>query len=169
MEKYLEIGKIVNTHGFRGDVKIQPWCDFPEVMTELEVIYRKVGSSFVEMNVKKSSVHKDMVLMKLEGVDDFDSANALREQVVYADRDHIAREEGSFFIADLVGLKVINADSGKVYGTLKEVLQYGIHDIYSVKTENGEVLIPAVEEFVKRISLEEGIFVKPIEGMFDEI
>ena len=165
----MEIGKIVNTHGFRGDVKAQAWCDFPEVMTELDVIYRKTKTGFVPVNVQKSSVHKGMVLLKLEGIDDFDKANALREEVIYAHRDDVVREEGSFFIADLVGLKVIDIDSGRVYGTLKEVLQYGIHDIYTVKTEKGEVLIPAVEEFVKKISLEEGVFVKPIEGMFDEV
>lgn len=169
MEKYLEIGKIVNTHGFRGDVKAQSWCDAPEVITELKVIYRKIKNEFTEVKVTKASVHKDMVLLKLEGIDDFDKANALREEVIYADRDHIVREEGSFFIADLVGLKVIDVDSGRVYGTLKEVLQYGVHDIYSVSTEKGEVLVPVVEEFVKRISPEEGIFVKPIGGMFDEI
>lgn len=169
MEKYLEIGKIVNTHGFRGDVKAQAWCDIPEVMTELDVVYRRVKGEYVELKVEKSSVHKGMVLLKLEGIDDFDKANALREEVIYADRDDIVRDEGSFFIADLVGLDVIDVDSGRVYGKLKEVLQYGIHDIYSVDTDKGEALIPAVEEFVKKISLEEGIFVKPIEGMFDEV
>ena len=169
MKKYLEIGKIVNTHGFRGDVKAQSWCDYPEVMTELKVIYRKVSGKFVGINVQKASVHKEMVLLKLEGIDDFDKANAFREEVIYADRDDIVREDGSFFIADLIGLEVIDVDTGKVYGKLKDVTQYGIHDIYTVKTEKGEVLIPAVNEFVKKISLEEGILIKPIEGMFDEV
>ncbi|MBR5322613.1 MAG: 16S rRNA processing protein RimM [Clostridia bacterium] len=169
MEKYLKIGKIVNTHGFRGDVKAQPWCDCPEVMTELDVIYRKTGGNYIAVKVQKASVHKEMVLLKLEGIDDFDKANALREEVIYADRDDIVREDGSFFIADIIGLEVKDVDTGKVYGKLKDVTQYGIHDIYTVKTEKGEVLIPAVNEFVKKISLEEGIFVKPIEGMFDEV
>lgn len=169
MKKYLEIGKIVNTHGFRGDVKAQSWCDYPEVMTELDVIYRKVGGNYIGINVQKASVHKEMVLLKLEGIDDFDKANALREEVIYADRDDIVREDGSFFIADLIGLNVTDVDTGKVYGKLKDVTQYGIHDIYTVKTEKGEVLIPAVSEFVKKISLEEGILIKPIEGMFDEV
>lgn len=169
MEKYLQIGKIVNTHGFRGDVKLQSWSDDPEVVTELETVYRKKGGEYTPVNVEKSSVHKGMVLMKLRGIDDFDSANALREEVVYADRDDIVREEGSFFIADLKGLKVIDADNGRIYGTLKDVIQYGIHDIYEVRTEKGEALVPAVKEFVVRISTEEGIFVRPIEGMFDEV
>ncbi len=169
MEKYLQIGKIVNTHGFRGDVKAQTWSDSPEVVTKLNTIYRKIRGEYQKIKIEKCSVHKGMVLIKLEGIDDFDKANALREEVIYADRNDIEHDEGSFFIADLIGLEVIDVDSGTVYGKLKDVMQYGIHDIYTVSTDKGEVLIPAVEEFVKKISLEEGIFVKPIEGMFDEV
>lgn len=169
MEKYLQIGKAVNTHGFRGDVKMQTWSDCPEDVTFLDRLYRLVNGSYKVMNIEKCTVHKGMVLIKFEGVDDFDSANALREEVFYADRDDMKLEEGSFFIADLIGVSVIDADNGKVYGTLKEVMQYGIHDIYTVKTSKGDVLIPAVSEFVKKIVPEEGIFVKPIEGMFDEV
>lgn len=169
MDKYLQIGKIVNTHGFRGDVKIQPWSDYPEDITELDVVYRKIKGEFVGVKVIKSSVHKDMVLAKLEGIDDFDKANALREEILYADRDHIAKEEGAFFIADLIGLTVSDVDTGRVYGKIKEVMQYGIHDIYSVDTPKGEVLVPVVSEFVKSVSLEDGIKIRPIEGMFDEV
>lgn len=169
MEKYLQIGKIVNTHGFRGDVKMQTWSDSPEVVTKLKVLYRKVNGQFVPMKVKKGSIHKGMALIKFESIDDFDSANNLREEVMYADRNDISKGSDSYFIADLIGLDVIDIENGRVYGKLKEVMQYGIHDIYTVKTEKGEVLIPAVAEFVKKISVEEGIFIKPIEGMFDEV
>lgn len=169
MEKYLQIGKIVNTHGFRGDVKAQAWSDSPDVLVKLKFVYRKVKDEYIKIKVQKSSVHKGMVLIKLEGIDDFDSANVLRETVIYADRDDIKKNKDSFFIVDLIGLDVIDFDNGKVYGKLKDVMQYGIHDIYTVETEKGEVLIPAVSEFVKKVSLEEGIFIKPIEGMFDEI
>ena len=169
MEKHLEIGKIVNTHGFRGDVKVQTWSDAPEVVTKLKYIYRKTKNEYQKIKVQKSSVHKGMALMKLEGIDDFDSANALRDMVIYADRDDVPKAKDSYFIVDLIGLDVIDIDSGRVYGKIKDVMQYGIHDIYTVETEKGEVLVPAVSEFVKRILLEEGIFIKAIEGMFDEV
>lgn len=167
MEKYLQIGKIVNTHGFRGDVKAQAWSDTPEVLAKLKRVYLKKKDEYKKIKVQKGSVHKGMALLKLEGIDDFDSANALRETVLYADRKDIPVEKGSHFIVDLIGLDVIDEESGKVYGKVKDVLPYGIHDIYSVETAKGEVLVPAVSEFVKRISLEEGIFVKAIEGMFE--
>lgn len=169
MEQYLQIGKIVNTHGYKGTVKLQPWCDSPYDAAELDVIYKKKGSDFVPYSVETASVHKDAVLLKLEGVDDFDSANALRETVMYADRNDIPKAEGSFFIADIIGLDVIDADTGKVYGKLNDVLGYGHGDIYEVKTEKGNVLVPAVGEFIKNIDTDKGIFIKPIEGMFDEI
>lgn len=169
MEKYLEIGKIVNTHGFRGDVKAQAWSDSPEVLTKLKQVYFKKKSDYIKTKVQKASVHKGMVLLKLEGIDDFDSANALRETVIYADRNDIPKAKDSYFIVDLIGLDVIDFETGKVYGKIKDVMQYGIHDIYTVETEKGEVLVPAVAEFVKEISLEKGIFIKAIEGMFDEV
>ena len=169
MEKYLQIGKVVNTHGFRGDVKVQTWSDTPEVVTKIKALYKKVGGTYQKMDVSKSSVHKGHALIKFIGTDDFDSANALRDTVLYADRDDIKKDKDDFFIADMIGLDVIDVDDGTVYGKLKDVLQYGIHDIYSIETDKGEVLIPAVKEYVKRISLTEGIYIKPIGGMFDEV
>jgi len=169
MERYLQIGKIVNTHGFRGDVKMQTWSDTPEDVTALKKLYRLNNGVYTVMKIKKCSVHKGMALIKFEGVDDFDSANILREEILYADRNDMKLDEGVFFIADLIGVDVVDIDTGRIYGKLKEVMQYGIHDIYTVETPRGEVLIPAVSEFVKKIVPEEGIFVKPIEGMFDEV
>ncbi len=169
MEKYLQIGKVVNTHGFRGDVKLQSWSDSPKTITDLKRVYRKKNNEYIELQIEKSSVHKGMVLIKLLGVDSFDEANLFREEVLYADRNDIKVEKGAYFIVDLIGLPVIDFNTGKIYGKLKEVLQYGQHDIYSVETENGEKLLPAVSEFVKKIDVDEGIFVKPIEGIFDEI
>ena len=85
------------------------------------------------------------------------------------DRAHaIALPEGEFFIADLIGLPVINADTGKVYGTLTDVIQHG-QDLYEIETASGTRLMPAVPEFVREIDLEKGVFVTPIEGIFDEI
>ena len=169
MEKYLQIGKVVNTHGFRGDVKLQYWCDSPKNVTALKRIYRKKNGIFAEVRVEKASVHKDAVLLKLQGIDDFDSANIMREEILYADRDDFKLDKGAHFIVDLIGLPVIDIDTGRIYGKLKEVLKYGQHDIYTVDTESGEKLLPAVKEFVKKIDLEQGVFVKPIEGIFDEI
>ena len=95
-----------------------------------------------------------------------EAAEALKNQILYLSRDDLELEDGEIFIADLIGLKVIDVDSGTVYGTIQNVINTGASDIYVIKTENGEAMIPAVKEFVKRIELDEGVYIKPIEGMF---
>ena len=163
--KYLECGKIINTHGTDGAVKLESWCDSPDVLADLKKIYLKNGDVYASVKVKKASVFKSFVIAKLDGVNSIDDAMALRERVVYADRDDIPKGDGHF-IADLLGLEVIDVDDGRVYGKLKEVINRGASDIYVIDTPDGERMMPAVAEFVKEIDLDRGIFVKPIEGMF---
>ena len=165
--QYLECGKIVNTHGVKGAVKLESWCDSPDTLADLEYIYFKVNGSYIEKRILSASVFKRHVIASLEGVNDIDTAASLKETVIYADRDDIPLDEGDFFITDLIGLPVIDADSGIEYGKVSEVFNTGASDIYTVKTEDGERMIPAVPEFIIEIDLERGIFVRPIEGMFD--
>ena len=92
----------------------------------------------------------------------------MKGTMLYASRDDFELDEGDYFIADLIGLPVIDVDSGKTYGTVKEVINRGASDIYVVKTPDGERMMPAVEEFVKNIDLEKGIFVKTIPGLLSD-
>jgi len=165
--EYLECGQIINIHGIAGTVKIDPWCDSPEDFAELEHIYFKDGDVFVEKKIKKNSVQKRFVLTKLEGVDTPEAADALRGTVVYADREDFPLEEGSYFIVDLIGLPVIDDNTGFKYGVISEVFNAGASDIYTVTTPEGERMMPAVPEFVKRIEPGEAVYISPIEGMFD--
>ena len=105
--------------------------------------------------------------MEIENIATIDAAMALKGFVIYADRDDFEIEEGACFIADMIGLPVIDNDTGDVIGTLCDVLNLGASDIYTVKTENGEKMIPAVPEFIKKVDTENGIFVSLIEGMLD--
>ena len=142
--RFLECGKIINTHGIRGGVKLECWCDTPEDLTSLKKVYFLEGDAHTEHKVKRASVFKQFVLMELDGVGDIDAAMRLKGTVVYADRDDIRIEEGSYFIADMIGLDVIDADTGRVYGTLTDVTDGVASQIYTVKTEKGDVLFPAV-------------------------
>ena len=110
-----------------------------------------------------------MVLLNFEGIDTFEAANSLRGEIVYAKREDIPLEEGACFIADMLGLPVIDANTGKVYGKLKNVNDAASGQLYEISTENGIVLLPAVPDFVKEVDLEKGIFITPIPGFFDEI
>lgn len=164
---YLECGKIVNTHGVKGEMKIEPWCDSPTVFAKLPKVYLKRDGEFVCHKLVRASVFKQLVVAGLEGVDDIDQAMLLKGETLYAAREDFRLKKGAYFIADLVGLPVIDDESGITYGTLREVINRGASDIYVIDTENGERMMPAVKEFVKRVDAENGIYIRPIEGMFD--
>ena len=166
-KQYLECGKIINTHGIKGAVKLESWCDFPETLADLDFIYFKINGEYVARRVVSASVFKRHVIAYLEGVNDIDTAASLKEMVIFADRADIPLDEGDYFITDLIGLPVIDVDSGVEYGKVSEVFNTGASDIYTVKTCDGERMIPAVPEFIIEIDLERGIFVRPIEGMFN--
>lgn len=165
--KYLECGKIINTHGIRGGVKLESWCDTPEDLASLKKVFLKNGADYVCHKVKRASVFKQFVLFELEGISDIDAANALRGRIVFADRDDIDIDEDSYFIADLIGLPVINVENGEKIGELCDVVNLGASDLYEIKTANGKKLIPAVDEFIKEVDTERGIFVSLIEGLLD--
>lgn len=164
---YIECGKVINTHGCFGGLKLESWCNSPKEMTELRRLYLKRGADYIEYKVTKASVFKQFVILTLDTVDTMDLALAMKGQTVYARRKdfHLAKDE--YFLADLIGLSVIDADTQKVYGTLSETINRGASDIYVVQTENGERMIPAVSEFIDHVDIEKGVFVRPIEGMLD--
>lgn len=170
MEKkqYLECAIIINTHGVRGDVKLESLCDSPEVLASLERVFVLENGKYREIKVTHTSIFKQFVLATLEGVTDMDQAAAMKGTTLYASRDDFELEEGDYFIADLIGLPIIDVDDGKTYGTVKEVINRGASDIYVVKTPNGERMMPAVEEFVKKVDLDKGIFVKTIPGLLSD-
>ena len=156
MKSYLEIGKIVTLHGLRGDVKVQPWCDDAEFLCEFPVLY--LGKEKKEVEVSHARPQKNMVLLHLEGYD-------TPEQ----NREDVELEEGTYFIQDLIGLDVIDADNGTVYGTLKDVLQTGANDVYVVQAEGGkEILIPAIPDVIVETNIEEHCMkIRPLEGLLD--
>lgn len=168
MEKrYIECAKIINTHGCHGGLKLESWCNSPEELAALPMLFLKNGEDYVAYKPTKTAVFKQFVLVDLQGVSDMDAALALKNRVLYALREDFALEAGEYFIADLVGLPVLDAESGKEYGKVKELINRGASDIYVVKTPNGEAMIPAVPEFIARVDVQNGIYVKPIDGMFE--
>ena len=106
--------------------------------------------------------------MNIEGLDSREAAQGEKNRVLYLHRDDIPVKKGSYLIADMLGLPVVNIDTGKVYGTLSEVNDGVASRLYTVNTENGDVLLPAVPEFIKEIDTERGIFIRTIPGFFIE-
>lgn len=167
MEKqYLEIGKIVNIHGLRGDVKVMPWCDDPAFLCEFEQLY--LGKGHQPVQIAAARVMKQMVILRLEGVTMPEQAERLRGQILYMHRDDVELEEGVYFIQDLIGLSVLDADSGEVYGELTDVLQTGANDVYEVTGTERTILIPAIPDVIIETNLEAGTMrIRPLEGLLD--
>ena len=156
----LECGKIVNTHGIRGGVKIQPRADSPEVLCALPALY--IDGAPVAL--RSARVHKGNVIALLEGVSDVDQAMLLKNKVVWLNRDDLRLPEGTFFLADLIGLRVVD-EEGQELGILNEVLSPSRQQVYVVKGDR-ELMIPAVPQFILETNVAGGyIKVRLIEGM----
>ncbi len=167
MKKYLEIAKIVAVQGIKGEVRAQYWCDDPEFLCEFDTLYfDKEGKSPAEIEYARP--HKNVVVMKLKGVDTPEQAQTLRNKVLFMDRDEAELPEGCYFIQEQIGLDVVDADSGKIYGKISDVSSYGASDVYTVKNGREEYLFPAAPEFIEKTDIEGGkLLVRPITGMFD--
>lgn len=160
--RYLEAGKIVNTHGIAGEVKILPWADGPEFLLDFDTLY--IDDQPVEL--KGARVHKNCVLAKLAGIDDINQAMKLRDKIVCIDREDVELEEGAFFLADLMGLEVREAETGKVLGTIHDILTPPANNVYVVRGGEREYMIPAVPEFILETNIDDGyLLVRLIEGM----
>ena len=163
---YPECGKIVTTHGCHGGVKVESWCDSAEVLAALPAVYVRTAGEYRRVALKKTAVSRNMVYATLEGVDTMEKADALRGTVLYAKREDLSLPEGVMLIAEMKGLPVYHVQTGEKLGVLKDVIHPAHTDIYVINTAKGEAMVPVVEEFVKSVG-EDGIYLAPIEGMFD--
>ena len=167
-KKYLECGKIQNTHGCHGWVRVESYCDSPEVLASLPCLYLPKGDTYEMHRILETGRKQQTVLMRLEGVDDMDAAELLKNRIVYAAREDIPLAEGAYFLADLIGLRVLDADSDKCYGSIKEVDTSGAQDMLVVQTPTGIRLLPSVPAFVVRVDVESGVYVRPIPGLLED-
>ena len=164
---YIECGKIINTHGCHGGIKLESWCNSPQDLAALKKIYFFENGKYVEKKIKKASIFKQFVVAELIGVTDMDTALSLKNVTVFAARDDFKLAEGEYFIADMIGVDVIDAENGKIYGKVSDIINRGASDIYVVDTAHGEKMIPAVDEFIVKANVTEGVFVKVIPGLLD--
>ncbi len=165
MLELIETGKIVNTHGIHGDVKVLSWAQTPEDLLNINPFYID-GKPY---RVEQARIHKGTVLVKFENVCTVEEAEALRNKILYADRRDFVLDDREFFIKDLIGLRVTDADTGKEYGTLREVLATGANDVYRIVDESGtERLVPAIADCILSTDIEGGVMtIRPLKGLFD--
>lgn len=153
--QYIEIGKIVNIHGIRGEVKIYTYTDDINALKKLKTVYLDIKGNLKSFKIQSAKINKQFLILKLEGIDTPEEANKYRE--IYVKRERKPNEnlgEDTFYIEDLIGLSVYDETSSLI-GTLTEVLTPGANDVYVVKTEDGnEILLPAIKDVVKEVDIE---------------
>lgn len=167
MDKYFEIGQIVNTNGLKGFVKVKPFTDDIKEFETFETIYVQKKTELIECKIKSVRYAKNMVLLKLKGIDDIDSAEALRNLYIKVSREQLPElQENSYYIVDLLECEVVTVE-GEILGKMDDVFNTGSNDIYVVKNEKGkQILLPAIKEVIKNVDIpNRKITVKLMEGL----
>lgn len=166
MENFLEIGKIINKRGIRGELKVEPYSNSEEDFFDFETVYLSSDGSDAR-RVESCKPYKGFVYLKLSGINTPEEADKYRNKYVYVSRDDIQLEDGELLIADLIGLDVIDAGTQRVYGKITDVVNYGHYDTYVISDGEKNYMMPAVDDFIERIEEGVAVFVTPIPGLFD--
>ncbi len=165
----IETGKIVGTHGVRGGLRVQPWCDSPSFFCDLKTLYFKTKQGFEPKKIKSARPHGNIVILELKDVSTMEQAEALRGTVLYLDRKDLLLEEDRYLICDLIDCSVFHADTKELLGTISDVSQTGANDVWHIMKDSSEYLIPAIDEVIVSVDLEsERIEIRPLAGIFEE-
>lgn len=168
IKDYLEIGKITSTHGIKGEMRVQPWCDSPEYMKKFKTLYLdKKGEKPVAVSSKPNG---NMVIMKMQGVDTVEQASKFRDKILYMKRSDAHLPDGTWFIQELIDCTVVDADDdSKIYGIISDVSETGANDVWHIKQNDKEYLIPAIPSVVISTDVVKGIIkIRPLKGIFDD-
>jgi len=169
MVKYFEVGQIVNTFGIKGQVKVVPYTDDIERFDELKQIYIDRKDELQLFQIEQVTYHKNMVILKLKGIDTMEEAQKYKNCYLKIDRKDAKKlPEGTYFIADLLGLEVYT-DDDKLLGRLDDIYNNGSSDIYVIKDDKGkQILLPAIPDVLKKVDLEnDKVIVHIIDGLLD--
>lgn len=167
MEQLMEIGQIVNTYGIKGFLKVVPYTDDITRFEDLKTIYIETKNSLKSVVIEEVKYAKNLVLLKLKGIDDINTAQIYKNCYIKIDRkDAVKLPEDSYFIVDLIGLQVYT-DNNEELGNIVDVYPTGANDIYVVKNETGkQVLLPAIGDVIKKVDIEnKKMIVHLIEGL----
>ena len=149
MESRMELGKIVNTVGLKGEIRVWPYIDYFDKV-------KKVYINGKEHEIERTRNHKNVVIIKLKDINTIDEAESLKDMMI-----EMERKEGTYYINDLIGFEVYS-DDGKFLGTLDDIFNTGANDIYQV----GDILLPAIKDVIKQIDTDnQKIIIHLIDGL----
>lgn len=167
-KRYLEAAKLTKTVGLKGEMRAQVLCDGCEILTDFTLYLGKEHRP-VEV-ISAYPIANDMCKLKIGGIDTVEKAQPLIGSILYLDREDAELPEDTWFITDILGLPVYDADTGELYGEVREIMQNGPVDVYLLKDKNGkELMFPAVPEVLISVDTEVGkIEIRPLKGLFDD-
>lgn len=168
MKKYLETGKIVATQGLKGEVRVDPWCNDVDFLCQFNKIY--LDKNGIEpIKIISCRKQKNIVIMKLENVNDIDEAKKLCGKAIYIDRDDVKLDDDEYFIQDILDIDVFDNETDAYYGKITDVFKTGANDVYEItNSENKKYLIPVINGVVLSTDIENGVMkIKPLKGIFD--
>ncbi len=164
----MTIGKVISTHGLRGEVKVYPLLDDPDRFTCFSHAWlMDRHGEYSDRKIERARFFKNIVIVKMEGVDSVEDAQKIREGSLLLPREEVTElKESQFFEADLIGMNVVT-DEGDNLGTLTDILHTGANDVYSVMMEDGrEVLLPAIRSCILKVEVgEKRMTVHMMEGL----
>lgn len=161
--EFIEIGQIVNTHGIKGEVKLNPWTDDINDLLDLDVFYEKDGKP---LEVQNSRIHKNVLIIKFRDISTMNDAEKMKGKTLYTEK--MPLPEGRYYIKDLIGLDVI--ENGEKLGVLTDVFNTGANDIYEVKTPDGKrIYLPVIDGVIGDVNLDEKTMEVTIpDGLLDD-
>lgn len=168
IKKFLETGKIVGTHGIKGMVRIHPWSDSGEFLTRFKAFYLDENGAS-RLDTLKIQPHGGVVLAAFRGVETIEQAEKLRGRTLYIDRSDAGLPDGRYFVEDIIGCGVFDADSGRKYGEISDVSKTGANDVWHILADGREFLLPAIDGVVISVEPERGrVEIRPMRGIFDD-
>lgn len=168
MKQYLEIGKVNNTHGLRGEVKMALWCDDISYVKQLKSVYLDDKGN-KKLTLVSARPQKNIAILKLAEITTVEQAEELKGKVLYCNRDDAKIDDDAYYIADLIGCYVVDVDTEEEYGRIVDVQNHGSCDIYDIESWGKHTLIPAIPDIIKEVNVEyQVVRIKPMKGLFDE-
>ena len=166
MDKYFEIGQIVNTSGLKGVIKVKPFTDDITKFNTLKTIYIEIKNELKSFEIEKVYFNKNMVFLKLKGIDTVEQAESYRNYYLKIERTDEELDKDSYYIVDIEGCKVYTEEQ-KFLGIISEVFSTGSNDVYVVKSEDGkQILLPAIKDVIKQVDIKnKKIIVHLLEGL----
>lgn len=167
MKQYLEIGKLVNTHGIKGELKLDLWCDDIDYVKQFETVYLD-DKGIKLLTPVAVRPQKNMAIIKFAEITSIERAEEYKNKIIYGNRDDAVIDDDANYIADLIGCRVVDIETEQEYGTVMDVLNHGASDILELADNGTKKYVPVIPDIVKEIDTDSEIIkIKYMQGLFE--